>query len=111
MALLYGADGDAWRLVAGLSVWIALCVGAGNLFRGYLSYGIILAGFSAAMVALLAQSHVYTPFALRLDRVLTVLLGVLAAAALEYLITPLVTEGSMISRVRRLGADMMVVAA
>ncbi|PTW62365.1 putative membrane protein YccC [Breoghania corrubedonensis] len=111
LALLFGAGGNAWVLVVGLSLWIALSVAAGNLFRGYLSYGAILAGFSAAMVVLLAQAHVYTPFALGLDRVLTVLVGVLAASVLGYLATPSVSEGDTVGRLRRLGADMLGAAA
>ncbi|MEI2386358.1 FUSC family protein [Breoghania sp. JC706] len=111
LVLLFGAGGNAWVLVVGLSLWIALCVGAGNLFRGYLSYGAILAGFSTAMVALLAQAHVYSPLALGLDRVLTVLVGVIAAMVLGYLATPSISENETVSGLRRLGADMLAAAA
>ena len=111
LVLLFGAGGNAWVLVVGLSLWIALCVGAGNLFRGYLSYGAILAGFSAAMVGLLAQAHVYSPLALGLDRVLTVLVGVIAAMVLGYLATPSISENETVSGLRRLSADMLSAAA
>ncbi|WP_321342656.1 FUSC family protein [Breoghania sp.] len=111
LALLFGSGGEPWVLVIGLSVWIGLCVGLGNLMRGYLSYGTLLAGFSAAMVVLLAQSHTYTPLMLGLDRVLTVLLGVVIATVIGYLMTPATSESEAIGLLRRLGADAMVAAA
>ncbi len=111
LALLFASAGEPWVLVIGLSLWIAICVGIGNLVRGYLSYGTLLAGFSAAMVVLLAQSHTYTPLMLGLDRVLTVLLGVVIATVIGYLMTPATSESEALGQLRRLGADAMVAAA
>lgn len=39
-------------LVIGLALWLGFCAGLGNVQRGFLSYGTMLAGYSAAMVAL-----------------------------------------------------------
>ncbi|MCP1712600.1 putative membrane protein YccC [Kerstersia gyiorum] len=82
--LLAAAQGQAWVLVLGLSVWIGLCAWAGNVMRGFASYGAMLAGYSAAMVALLHSQQADNPFAVGLDRLLTVLLGVLVALALGW---------------------------
>lgn len=63
-------------LVAGLALWVGLCTGVAQLWRGYLSYGGVLAGYSAAMVSLLDIGHPENLAALGLDRLATVLTGV-----------------------------------
>lgn len=82
--LLAAAQGQAWVLILGLALWIGLCAWAGNVVRGFASYGAMLAGYSAAMVALLHSRQAGNPFAVGLDRLLTVLLGVLVALALGW---------------------------
>lgn len=66
-------------LVAGLALWVALCTGIGNLQRGFVAYGTVLAGYTAAMVSLLDAAHPEHVVALGLDRLATVLTGVLVA--------------------------------
>lgn len=85
MALMAASGGNHTVLVIGLSLWLGLCAGAGNLLRGFASYGAILAGYSAAMVALLDASHPENILALGADRMLTVLVGVAIATAVGWL--------------------------
>lgn len=47
------ADGQALILVLGLALWIGLCTWSGNVLRGFVAYGTILADDTDAMVALL----------------------------------------------------------
>lgn len=68
-----------WLLVAGLAAWIGACAGIGNLQRGFVSYGTMLAGYSAAMVSLLDTGHPDRVFELGFDRLATVLVGVVVA--------------------------------
>ena len=84
MGLLVAAEGQQWVIVAGLSAWIGLCAGAGNIIRGFASYGVMLAGYSAAMVTLLRSAESAGPFAVGIDRMLTALLGVLVALAVGW---------------------------
>ena len=63
-------------LVVGLAIWIGACAGIGNIQRGFVSYGTMLAGYSAAMVSLLEVGEPTHVVALGLDRMATVLTGV-----------------------------------
>lgn len=96
-----------WVLVVGLASWIALCAGIGNVQRGFVSYGTMLAGYSAAMVALLDTSHPTHVFALGLDRLTTVLVGVVVALCVGWFVSPMGTEDEIVSRVRRLTARIL----
>ncbi len=78
-ALLVVARGQPWVVAIGLSLWIGLSAGLGNVVRGFAAYGTMLAGYTAAMVALLHSAHPAAPFAVGVDRTLTVLIGVAVA--------------------------------
>lgn len=89
LLLMLVARGDAAILVVGLALWVGLCAGAGNVLRGFMSYGTILSGFSAAMVVLLSTAHHDSILMLGYDRLLTVLVGVGVALVVGLLFTPL----------------------
>lgn len=63
-------------VVPGLALWVGLCAGIGQLLRGFLSYGALLAGYSAAMVALLDVGRPEAILPLCADRLATIALGV-----------------------------------
>ena len=94
-------------LVVGLAGWIAVCAGIGNLQRGFVAYGTILAGYSAAMVALLDAGHPDQIFALGLDRFLTISVGVAAALLVGLLVTPKHAEEPLLERLRLLSARVL----
>ena len=75
-------------LVAGLALWVGLCTGVAQLWRGYLSYGGVLAGYSAAMVSLLDIGHPENLAALGLDRLATVLTGVIVVTLIGLPFSP-----------------------
>jgi uncharacterized membrane protein YccC len=104
MALVHLAGGRLPILVTGLSLWIALCAGLGNVARGLSSYGVVLSGYSASMVTLLDTAHPDQIGALGLDRFLTVTVGVALALAVGLAFTPRGAEGEMTGRTRRLMA-------
>lgn len=95
-------------LVSGLAVWTALCAGIGNIQRGFVAYGTILAGYSAAMVSLLDVGHP-TAHVLELgaDRFLTVLTGVAIAFVVGWLFTPRDASDAVLTRVHLLAARVM----
>ncbi|SIQ34828.1 FUSC family protein [Pseudacidovorax sp. RU35E] len=83
VALVALGQGSPAVLVPGLALWAGLCAGAGQLLRGFASYGTLLAGYSAAMVVLLDASHPTHIAAFGLDRLLTIGLGVVVALAVS----------------------------
>lgn len=85
MGLLMASAGQPWIVVIGLALWIGFCAGVGNVVRGFASYGAMLAGYSAAIVALLHSAHSADPLAVGIDRMLTVLLGLLVALAVGWI--------------------------
>ncbi|SEG07652.1 FUSC family protein [Marinobacterium lutimaris] len=71
-------------LALALSLWVAACVLVGHLVRSFLTYGAILAGYSASLVALVDIPHHDQIFALGLDRMATALTGVVLAIAVSW---------------------------
>lgn len=71
-----------------LSAWVALCAGGAMLYRNFMSYGFVLAGYTAAIVALPAVAHPLGVFDSAVMRVSEVLLGIVVAAVVSDLILP-----------------------
>ncbi len=107
VALVAFSGGDPRPLVIGLSLWIGLCVAAGNLLRGYVSYGAMLSGYSASMVALLDTGHPDHMLALGADRAGTIMVGVLTALVIGWAFTPAAAEQEMTGRMRRVTARLL----
>ncbi|WP_246753082.1 FUSC family protein [Sinorhizobium sp. BG8] len=105
--LILASGSHQLLLVAGLAAWIGICAFLGNVLRGFLSYGTILAGYTAAMVALLETAHPGHIFALGADRALTVLTGVLVGLIVGLLFTPKEAPDELAGRVRQLSARLL----
>lgn len=101
--LMAGAD-HIWLVIA-LAVWIGLAAGLGNVARGFTAYGVMLAGYSAAMVTLLHSTRSADPWAVGLDRMVTVLIGVAVALAVGLLFARDGDSDDPAERVRKLAAD------
>lgn len=100
MLLVVAAGYNVLWLVIGLSLWLTLCVYAGNLLHGLIAYGTILAGYSASMVVLLTpSSDALIP--LGIDRLLTVLIGIMVSLVVGFLMTYKRAEQSLINQLRR----------
>ena len=107
VVLVLVANGDLLWLITGLAVWIGICAGLGNLQRSFASYGTMLAGYSASMVALLDNGNPAHVYALGWDRLFTALTGVAAALVVGWLFTPVGAEIPGDGRVRRLCARLL----
>ncbi|NYT75634.1 FUSC family protein [Alcaligenaceae bacterium] len=83
LLVFVAGDQPLW-LVIGMAIWLGLCAGIGNLQRSFVSYGTMLAGYSAIMVAMLGTPHPDHMLGLGADRMLTALLGVVAALAVGW---------------------------
>lgn len=110
MILVVTAGDNVLNLALGLTFWVAGCVYIGNLLHGLISYGAILAGYSASMVALLSR----TPDAmlpLGIDRLLTVFVGVLTALFIGWLFTYSRAEQTLVNQFRRQTAENLKLLA
>lgn len=88
VALVLLAQDSLWVLAVGMAAWGALCAFLGNLQRGYMVYGCMLAGYSAAMVVLLHHGPAGNIGVLAVDRMLTVVTGVLTALCIGWCFAP-----------------------
>ena len=94
-------------LVAGLALWVGACTWIGNLQRGLVAYGTVLAGYSASMVALLDTAHPDRVFHLGADRLATVLTGVVVATLVGYFFAQRTDEADLRGRILRLLANLL----
>jgi uncharacterized membrane protein YccC len=71
-----------------LSVWVALCAGGAMFYRNFMAYGFVLAGYTAAIVALPATGNPLGVFDSALMRVSEVLLGIAVAGVISDVVLP-----------------------
>ncbi|TGV08627.1 FUSC family protein [Alcaligenaceae bacterium 429] len=105
MLLLLLTDGNLVWLTFGLAVWIGLCTWAGNRIRGFISYGAMLSGYTAVMVTLLKSHHFTSIFAIGIDRIFTVSLGVLVALLVGWRFAPVANAVNIPKRLKALVRD------
>lgn len=109
LVILSIAHDSIWLLCFLLALWVGLCTGIGNIIRGYGAYGVLLAGYSAAMVALLGHAVAGHELALGVDRFLTVLLGAVVGIAVGWIGSKSLSNSPALSAARRLLADALLV--
>jgi uncharacterized membrane protein YccC len=71
-----------------LALWVALCAGGATLYRNFMSYGFVLAGYSAAIVVLPAITHPLLVFDSAVMRLSEVLLGIVVAGVVSDAVWP-----------------------
>ena len=86
--LVLVAQDSIWVLALGLALSTAVCAFLGNLQRGYMVYGCMLAGYSAAMVVLLHHGPAQSIWPFAGDRLLTVVTGVIVALCVAWCFAP-----------------------
>uniref|UniRef100_UPI002FCAAFBB FUSC family protein n=1 Tax=Bosea sp. (in: a-proteobacteria) TaxID=1871050 RepID=UPI002FCAAFBB len=102
VVLMLLSRGEPLPIMLGLAFWIGACALAGNLLRGFVSYGALLAGYSASMVVLLDVGHPDHILVLAADRLLTMLTGIVTALVVGLLFAPKTTEDAVTGRARQL---------
>ncbi|QNE50951.1 MULTISPECIES: FUSC family protein [Enterobacteriaceae] len=65
-----------------LAVWLALCAGAGSLFRHYRSYSCVLAGLTGGVIVMSGLNEGMLDMHLAVDRVLCTVVGIACSALL-----------------------------
>ncbi|MCW2248405.1 putative membrane protein YccC [Azospirillum fermentarium] len=111
VGLVLGSGGNPWLLTGGLALWVALCAGAGNLLRHFQTYGLLLAGYTAAMVALMDVPHPDHVLGLAAGRVVTVAIGIAASALVSWLFLPPAAEPLLMDRLRGAAGDALAWSA
>ncbi len=71
-----------------LSLWVALCAGGSMLYRNFMSYGFVLAGYTAAIVTLPVINHPLGAFDSAVMRVSEVMLGIVVAGLVSDVVFP-----------------------
>ena len=110
VAMLLAFAGQPLAMVSAMAAWLGVCAAAGALLRHFRSYGAVLAGYTAAIVALLAFEHPETIRALAWGRVASTLIGIAAAMVVMSFTAPSPVL-NLLRRARRSGADVIVAAA
>lgn len=87
-------------IIVGLMLWLGLCAGTGNLLTGPASYTSLLAGYSAAMVALLGYGHDTSIWTLAIDRMATAGLGAAVGTIVALVFSPKPQPTDLSSRVK-----------
>ena len=79
----------AWPnlLLCLLALWLALCAAIGNFFRHFRNYAWVLAGYTAAIVALFGLADPVLDPELASERVICTLLGILCSSCVSWLFT------------------------
>lgn len=72
-----------------LSLWVALCAGGAVLYRNFMSYGFVLAGYTAFIVVLPAIDHPTAVFDSAVARVSEVMLGLIASGLVSDVVFPM----------------------
>lgn len=75
-------------LLLGMALWLGLCAGGASLHRNFKSYGFVLAGYTATIVALPVLDHPQGLFDSAVMRASEVMLGILVAGMISDAIAP-----------------------
>ncbi|WP_049623360.1 FUSC family protein [Frateuria defendens] len=84
-----------------LSLWVALCAGGAMLYRNFMAYGFVLAGYTAAIVTLPVANSPLDVFDSAVMRVSEVLLGIAVSGLVSDVILPERMHTTLRQNVRR----------
>lgn len=105
--LLYCFGFSSIVLVIALGVWLGVCSAAATVQRGYVSYGVGMAGLTAVMVALLEAPLKADLFVIGMDRTWTAILGVGVVLVTCWFFTPKASKGLLEQRCRRFVTSLL----
>ena len=105
------SGGSPTLLVLLLATWLGLCSWVGNVTRQLGSYGVLLSGYTAAIVSLLSLQHHDNVAHLALDRIEGVLIGAVIAMLINGLLTPRSATTTLLANVPGIVSDTLAWAA
>lgn len=86
--LLYLLFDSPQALLVLLAIWLMLCAAIGNLFRHFKNYAWVLAGYTAAIVALFGLADPVLDPELATGRFACTVIGILCSSVTSWLFTP-----------------------
>lgn len=93
---------QAMLLFIALALWVGLCTAGSALMRNARSYGFVLAGYTACMIALPGINAPLDVFNLAVSRVTEISLGILCAALINDALFPKHQSEQLVQAVRKL---------
>ncbi len=109
--LLWLSAPHIWPLLSGLLLWIGLCAGGALLFRHFRSYAMLLAGFTACIVAMAGIGEPQFSYQLASARLLCTIIGVLASALVSGIFLPASAHGQLQSRLLSFAREVSALSA
>ncbi|GGO86955.1 hypothetical protein GCM10011348_39050 [Marinobacterium nitratireducens] len=88
VGMMHLAQLDPWLFIPALALWISTSAVAANLLSGFHVYAALLAGYTAALVALPTLSHPDDINSMALSRVASILVGVGCSLLFSWLWSP-----------------------
>ena len=95
LAIAKACGGNAWLLVAALSLWIGLSTYVSSLLRNPEAYGAALAGYTAMIIGLPAFGQPHLLAELAAARCAEIVLGIVCAGVTSRLILPQLASDAM----------------
>ncbi|GAW66154.1 membrane protein [Geoanaerobacter pelophilus] len=92
-------------LTAALSIWIAACVGVGNLLHGLRSYAALMAACTCAVIAMSGYQNPGHADDLAFGRVACIIIGILVTTCVTALFTPRHSMDDLDRRLTHVTAD------
>ena len=100
-----------WLFLLTLALWLALCTAASTQLRSAWAYAFVLAGYTAAIIALPAIDHPLQVFDQAVARCTEICLGIVCATATSALIWPMRVEQQLGGQARQAWQNGMQTAS
>ena len=91
-----------------LCLWIALCVGIGNLLYGLRSYASLMAGCTGVIIAMSGYQNPPHLYDIAFGRVACIIVGIIFATLVTALFTPRQSRAEFIARLNRVTAASVI---
>lgn len=94
-----------------MAAWLAFCTAGASMLRNFASYGFVLAGYTAAVVALPASAAPLTVFDQAVARCSEISLGIVCASLVSMLLWPRSTEQQLLEQARKVWSAALKAAS
>lgn len=94
-----------------MALWLAFCTAGASMLRNFSSYGFVLAGYTAAIVALPASAAPLTVFDQAVARCSEIGLGIACASLVSVLLWPRSTEQQLLEQARKVWSSTLKAAS
>jgi len=84
-----------------LAIWLAGCVGAGNLMYGFRSYGAMVAGFTGAVIAMAGYNNPPHLHDLVFGRIACIVIGIVVSTTVTLFFTHQRSKGELLDRLHK----------